>query len=331
MILRRILLLTVLCPLYFSTVPAKPKELLVVEKKSNSVGFYTVEGKRVTGVAVGKHPHEMVLSPDEERVYVSDNGVLWMIYAGQGGNTISILDVRERKKVGVIDLGNYRRPHGMDVDPRTGRLVVTIENPDGLLLVDPGERKVIRKYDVQGDSPHMVTLGPRAQWAYVSNTGSGTVAAVHLESGEVKLIPTDARPQGGVLSLDGRLLYLTNSDGNSISIIDTEKKERVGTIKTGQGPGRIALTPDGKQLVYNLQAGAAVGFAEVHSRKQIGSVSLAGPPLSLHLSADGRWAYTGVQSLDKVYIISVAQKKIVRVIDTPKSAGPDSVVAVNAQ
>ena len=76
----------------------------------------------------------------------------------------------------MVDLGNYRRPHGLDLDPKTGHIVVTIENPDGLLLVDSRARKVLRKFDVQGGDPHMVLFGPNATHAYVSNTATATVA-----------------------------------------------------------------------------------------------------------------------------------------------------------
>ncbi len=313
-------------PLLLSSLSAPAAELAVVQKIAGTVGFYTAEGKCVAEVKVGAYPHEGILSPDKRFLYVTDNGILWMTNPGEGGNTISIIDVAARKRVGVIDLGNYRRPHGIDLDPRTGRLVVTIENPDGLLLIDPAERRVLRKYDVQGEDPHMVLLGPRGEWAYVSNTGSATVAAVQLETGKVQLIPTDARPQGAVLSIDGRLLYVTNSDGNSISIIDTDKKKRIGVIPTGAGPGRIALTPDGRTLVYNLQAGEAVGFADVAEKKQVGVISLGGRPLSLTLAPDGQTAYAGVQDQDKVFVISVPDRRIVRVIETPKGSGPDPAI-----
>jgi YVTN family beta-propeller protein len=300
--------------------------LLVVEKIGGQVGFYSEDGRRLGGVPAGPVPHEIVLSPDGRYAYVSDNGILWMTESGAGGNTITIVDVSARKKAGAISLGAYRRPHGMDVDPKTARLVVTVENPPGLLLVDPQARKVLRKYDVRGASPHMVLLGPARDWAYVSNTASGAIAAVHLESGQVKLIPTDARPQGGVLSHDGALAYITNSDGNSISVIDTRRHERVGTIPTGKGPGRIALTPDGRTLVYNLQAGSAVGFADVRSRRETAVVDIGGRPLSLTLSRDGRTAYAGIQDQDRIVVISVAGRKVVRSIATPKGAGPDPVL-----
>lgn len=304
--------------------------LLVGQKVTNSVGFYTPEGRLLAAVSVGERPHEIALSPDGRFAYVSDNGILWMTDPGEGGNTISIIDLERREKAGVIDLGPYRRPHGIAVDARTGRLLVTIENPDGLLLVDPHVRKVIRKYDVRGQDPHMVTLGPDGEWAYVSNTASHTIAALHLETGDVKLIPTDERPQGGVLSGDGRRLYITNSGGNSISIIDTARHERVGRIATGRGPGRIALTPDGRLLVYNLQAGQAVGIADIAAGKQIVEIPLPGPPLSLSLSRDGEFAYAGIQSLDQVAIVSVSERRLARVFETAKGAGPDPVIEIAA-
>lgn len=305
---------------------AEKAAIAVVEKKAGEVGFYTAEGKRLGGAKVGTHPHEMLLSPDQKYLYVTDNGILWMTETGEGGNTISIVDVKAMKRVGVIDLGSNRRPHGIDLDPANGHIVATTENPHGLVMVDSNARKVIRRFDVQGKAPHMVLFGPTREWAYVSNTGTATIAAIQMATGKVKLIPTDARPQGGIVSLDKKLIYMTNSDGNSISIIDPVKNERVGTIKTGKGPGRIAQTPDGKTLVYNLQPGQAVGFADVASGKEVAQVALGGNPLSLALSFDGKTAWAGVQDSDRIAVVSVAERKLIREMPTPKNAGPDTVV-----
>ncbi len=305
---------------------AQDYPLAIVEKKAGAVGFYSPEGKRVSGVKVGEHPHEIVLSPDGQLAYVSDNGILWMQYAGQGGNTISIVDLKARKKVGVIDLGQYRRPHGMALDPKRNRLLCTIENPDGLLLIDLNTRKVVRKYDVKGEDPHMVILSADGEYAFVSNTATATIAAIHLDSGRTKLIPTDKRPQGAVRSDDGKTMYFTNSDGASVTIFDVAKQEIVGRIATGKGPGRAAITRDGKTLVYNLQEGEGVGFADLGSRKQTHEIRLPGAPLSLTMSPDGRYVYAGVQDKDTVVVVSVADRRIVRTFRTPEGAGPDPVL-----
>jgi YVTN family beta-propeller protein len=303
-------------------------DLAVVQKIAGSVGFYTQDGKLLGEVKVGTHPHEAVLSADKRLLYVTDNGILWMTEKGEGGNTISIVDVKARKKAGVIDLGTNRRPHGIDLDPKTGRLVATTENPSGLVLVEPVARKVLRKYDVKGEAPHMVRLGPDLRTAYVSNTNSGTMAAVNLETGEARTIPTGERPQGTVFSRDQKTMYVTNSGSNTISIIDVDKFQVTGTIQTGKWPCRLALTPDGKSLVYALQIGEAAGFADLASQREVKQVPLGGKLVSLTLSSDGLYAYSSAQEQDKISVISIAEQKRVRVIETPKGSGPDPVIAL---
>jgi DNA-binding beta-propeller fold protein YncE len=304
-------------------------ELMVTEKVGHTVGFYGANGKRIAGSEVNRHPHEILADPDGRHAYVSENGMLWMTDPGEGGNSIAIFDLKSRQRAGRIELGKYHRPHGMDMVPGKRQIVSTIENPDGLLLIDVAERRVLRFYDLKGDAPHMVTMSPDAAWAYVSAANTSAVAAVELATGKVVRIKTGARPQGSFFSADGRSLFVTESDGNAISIVDPEKKEVVGRIATGQGPGRVRITPDGKTLVYNLQAGKAVGFADLATRKETGRVDLPGPPLSLSLSPDGKWAYAGVQSLDRICVLSIAERKIIREIKTPPDSGPDAVFAIS--
>jgi YVTN family beta-propeller protein len=301
--------------------------MAVVEKKSGMVAFYSATGNRLSEVKVGTFPHEMVFSPDRRLLYVTDNGLLWMTDKGEGSNTISIIDAAARRKVGVIDLGIYHRPHGIAVLPKTGQLIVTIENPNGLLRIDPVAKRVLRKYEVGGEHPHMVLLGPKAETAWASNANSGEVAVVNLASGEVeKVIPAGKNPQGGVMTKDSYWIYLTNNASNTISVIDVNQRAIAGNIETGDGPARIALTPDERTLVYNLQAGEGVGFADVRTRTETSRIKLPGRPLSLSLSKDGRIAYLGVQDSDKIAIVSVPDRKIIRIIHTPVGAGPDTVV-----
>ncbi len=312
-----------------ASLAAQPAELLVLEKLSSELGFYTADGKRLAGVPVGGHPHELLLSADGSQAYTTDNGKVWMTDPGEGGNTVSIIDIEARKRAGQINLGNFRRPHGIDLDPRSGRLVVTTENPDRLLLIDPAKQAIVRDYDTKGKGPHMVTLGPRYEWAYVSNTESATIAAIHLESGETKLIPCGKRPQGGTLSKNGKRLYVVNSGSGSITVIDTDRRSAVRTILVGNGPGRVELTPDGKDLIYNLGEDQAVGFASLGSGKQTAAIPLGTRPLSLTLSRDGEFAYVGGQEIDTVFVISVRERRIVRKFKTPNQAGPDPVLQIS--
>ncbi len=130
--------------------------LVVLLKGASALGFYTPEGKLLSTVAVGQHPHEMVLSADGKTLYTTDNGTMRIEHAGSGGNTVTAVDVASRRKRGSISLGKFHRPHGIDLDPATGRLAVTTELPDRLLLLDPVRGRVLRSYDTKGKTSHMV-------------------------------------------------------------------------------------------------------------------------------------------------------------------------------
>lgn len=318
-------IVTALCAA--ALVAAERPDLLVVEKKNNSVGFYTSAGYRVGGVLVGETPHEVALSRDGRFAYVSDNGVLWMDYDGPGGNTISVIDLESFRRVGILPLGKFHRPHGIGPDPHSSRAFVTSENPDRLVLVDLDSRAVIKDFDNGGVDPHMVTFGLDG-WGYVSNTASGTVGAVHAVTGELRLIEVGKGPQGSLLSQDGTKLWVTCRDEGRIDVIDTASKSVVGSIPTGQGVNRIVATDDEGLLVYSLQTGEAVGIADPHTMKELAQIPLGGAPLSISLSKDDRHAFAGVQDEDQIWIVSVRDRKVVQVIDTPPGMGPDPVIEI---
>ena len=306
---------------------AQTAAFVVGEKAAGSIGFYDAEFHRIGGAKVGTHPHEIVLTPDKKTLYVADNGVMWMTETSPGDNTVSIVDIPSMKRTGVIDLGQFRRPHGIAYDPASNRVYATTEKPSKLLVLDPNALKVIRTYDVKGQAPHIVKLDARAEWAYVSNTDTGNLSAIKLSSGEVISMPSGERPQGQAMSPDGKTIFVANSGGNSISIFDLAQKKNVGRIETaGKAPVRLVVSNDGKTLIYALQEGRTAGFADVASRKELVEIPLGGRPVSMSLSLDGKLAYCSVQEEDEINIISVGDRKVLKVVHTPKGTGPDPVV-----
>ena len=310
---------------------AQDAAYLALHKGSSSVGFYARDGKLLATVPVGQHPHEMVFSADGKYLYTTDNGTMKIEQPGTGGNTISIVDVQARKKVGEIPLGEYRRPHGIDIDKKTGRLAVTTELPDQLLLIDPVKRTITKKYATKGKTSHMVRLDPGGKWAYVSNSSSSNVAAINLDSTEVKLMETGTRPEGSVLSKTGKELYVANREAASITVIDTVKRQPIANISTGKGPVRVALTPDGNTLVYALMHERKVAFADPVARRQTDYLLIPGEPVSCNVSRDGKLAFVSAEAADTIYVISIADKKIVGEIKTAKGAGPDPVFDITGR
>ena len=302
--------------------------LVIIEKGSGQVGFFDESGKLQTEVAIGGHPHEMAVSADGRYGFTSDNGVMLMTEKTQGGNSVTMVDLQGRKKVATIDLGAHRRPHGIDFDPATGHVLVTTELPSALLIIDPAKRAVIDTYEVGGKAPHMVVLAADHRTAWVTCTDTSNVNVIDLPTRKSELIPVGARPQGIVFSPDGKRLYVANSDGYSVTVIDAAAKKVVGEIAVGgkhSGPVRVAVSRDGKLAIAALQLDHAIAFANTETMKQEKVISLPGSPVSMSLSSDGTLAYCSVQDMDTVFVISLAKRDIVKTFRTPAGSHPDPV------
>jgi YVTN family beta-propeller protein len=314
------------CLLLAGLAAAQNRILLVLLKSASALAYYSEDGKLLASIPVGQHPHEMVFSADGRYLYTSDNGTMRVENPGAGGNSLSVIDVAARRKIADISLGKFHRPHGIALDKQTGHLLVTTEAPDQLLIVDPVSRGVLRSFPTKGKTSHMVTIGPGAQWAFVSNSGSSNISAINLASGEVKLIATGNRPEGSVLSKDGKELYVCNREENSITVIDTGTQSAIAIIKTGQGPVRIGITPDGSKLVYALMKEKKLGIADPKARRQIDYILLTQNPVSLSISRDGKLAFASAEEQDAVFLVSLETKHIQSEIKTEKGAGPDPVL-----
>jgi DNA-binding beta-propeller fold protein YncE len=308
---------------------ANAPSLVIVEKAAGHVGFYDATGKPVTEVGVGRHPHEMVFSADGRFLFTTDNGVLLMTEKSDGENTVSIVDVLKREKIGVVDLGEHRRPHGIDFDSATGHVLVTTELPSALLIIDPAKRQVIDVYDVHGKAPHMVRLAPDHRTAWVTCTDTSNVSIIDLPTRKVTTLPTGARPQGLEFSPDFTRLYIANSNDHAITVVDARAKTLIGDISVGSGhsgPVRVAIAADGKTALAALQLDRAISFSNTVTMKEEKVIPLPGSPVSMTLSTDRKLAYCSIQEQDTVYVISVGARRILRSFRTPEHAGPDPVL-----
>src|SRR5262247_448554 len=87
----------------FSTSAYAQEVAVIVHKWDNSVGFYDSDtGKQLAKVEIGVKPHEMALSADRRLAYITNYGVNTYTQQEEGGNTISIVDLAGRKKIGEI-------------------------------------------------------------------------------------------------------------------------------------------------------------------------------------------------------------------------------------
>jgi YVTN family beta-propeller protein len=312
-----------------SVAAAAQETAVIIHKWDNSVGFYdAATGRALAKIAVNEKPHEMAFSADGRFAYVTNYGVNSYTQQEQGGNTISVIDLARREKVGDIDLGRFRRPHGIEMG-RSGRLYVTCDFPAALLVVDPAKRAVVGEIQINQALPHMVAVTRDERRAYTANAGAGTVSLVALGDGKViKNIEIGGVPMGFALSRDEKLLYATNRTGDAVAVIDTGRGEVAAKINLPGQPARCSLTPDGKHLLVSLIGSGELAVVETASRRESRRLPVGKAAEGIGLDEAGEFGYASAQGEDKVVKFSLKDWRAVLEIKT--AARPDPIHILKA-
>lgn len=295
-------------------------ELLIVEKGIDAVGLYTRTGQRLGSLPVENKPHEAVLGADGRTAFVTNNGSLRFTAPAEGGTAVSVIDLDSFSEKTRFSLSPWRRPHGLSFDVESGRLAVSTENPDRLLILDARSGSILSNHALPGRTPHMVLLAPGGRVAYAALAQSNLVARVDLESGATTGVAVGKKPQTMVLSNDGGKLFVACDE--AIFVIDLAKDEVVARI--GRGANRMALTEKGV-LVYasNLKG---VGFADERTHEVLQHIDLPHKLFSMTLSHDQQTAFAAAEEDDLVYVVSVPERRVLQSFATPAGTRPDVIL-----
>jgi YVTN family beta-propeller protein len=85
--------------------------LLVLEKEDKSLAIVNPATLKVMArVPAGEDPHEVVVSQDGSRAYISNYGGFRIPQ-----NTLSIVDLSSQRALPRVDLGPLKAPHGLEI------------------------------------------------------------------------------------------------------------------------------------------------------------------------------------------------------------------------
>ncbi|GAB4311431.1 MAG: alkaline phosphatase family protein [Candidatus Sumerlaeia bacterium] len=121
--------------------------------------------------------------------------------------------------------------------------------------------------------PYTCLLSPDERTLYVSLWGAARVAEVDLTKRAVRrLVATGDHPNDMVLTRDGRRLFVSNANDNTITVIDTARGEAVETLRSalypqapaGSTPNALALSPDEQFLLIANADNNNLALFEIH-------------------------------------------------------------------
>ena len=277
----------------------------------------------------GRGPHEVAVSPDGRTAYVSNFG-RYSVYPAddtehdKASNSITVVDLLDRKVKNTFDLGTHTGPHGM-VASRDGKLLwVTTETPQAVLEVDAGTGKILHVWNTTQERSHMIVVTPAENKFYVTNTVSGSVTVIDRATGVVKVLATGPGTEGIAISPDGKEVWAASRLDDKIEIISTSTDSIMATFPSGgKGPKRMDFTPDGTQVwVTNPGSNQATVF-DARGRELIASLTLSKSPSGVYISRDGRRAYITNANANELTSVDVASRKILNAM--PIGTDPDGV------
>ncbi len=119
----------------------------------------------------------------------------------------------------------------------------------------------------------------------------------------------------GALPAAAAQLFVTNTKSDSVSIIDTDTLEVVGTIPLGKGkPNRIVFHPDGKLAWVVYDKSHDLGVIDAEARKLVRRVKIGGNPYNLAFTPDGHHLlvldWSSDTSQDEVIFYDLKAEKI---------------------
>jgi len=175
---------------------------------------------------------------------------LYSVYVANSlANTVSVCAISsqgQKKVAAVIPVGNY--PRCVVLNANASFAAVTNYKSDSVSIISTTTKKVV--YEITIASPTGIAFGKTQQWErlYVaSGLDQGMVYVFDAQNyGSVALIPVDKTPAWVTISPDSQLVYVTNFDSNTMSIIDTGLNAVFKTVPVCFHPNEIAVNKSGK-------------------------------------------------------------------------------------
>lgn len=304
---------------------AAPNDVLVVvNKDASTVSVIAVEtGATLVTLPTGTGPHEVAASGDGRLAVVTNYG------AQQGGNSLTVVDLGRLTVARTIDLGEYRRPHGIVFLPDNRRVAVTSETSGMVLVVDATTGRIVSARPTGQEVSHMVVAARDGRRAFTANIRSGSVTALDLEAGEPKSLPVSTQTEAIGVSPDGAQVWVGSNDQGTVTVVGIAEWRALDTLDVGSQPYRIVFSPDGGRVLVTTPASDEVRLFDAATRRELGrlkapaSSGAAGQPFGAAWSPDGKRAYITLRGAAQVVVLDVEKLGILRYLGT--GAGPDGI------
>ncbi|MGE6608591.1 YncE family protein [Halomonas sp. NPDC076908] len=223
-------------------------------------------------------------------------------------------------------------PPALAGESPAGSVVTADERGASLTHIDLGNGTASRH--AIGIAPHNVQLGAAGRYLMavgepVSDDHAHGHAHAHgAAPGKLKLYPANdptgaplasievgSHPAHVVSDLEGRFAFVTNAGDDSVSVVDLEARESVGTIATGKYPHGLRLSPDGRELYVANVLDGSVSVIDVAAREEVARLPVGQAPVQVGFTPDGTRVFVSLRDENRVAVIDTNRREVIERIE----------------
>jgi len=264
-------------------------------------------------------------------VKITDPTSVVMI-VNRDSNDLAFLDMKTKKLVGSVFLGNNVNPHMVMMSP-DGRYVVTGGTRANMAyIVDVRTLQLVKKIPVD-IAPEHLSFSPDSRWYYQGNPDGDSISVIDMQSlTKIKTIPGFAEPLNVTFLPDGSKAYVGNYGAHWVGVVDVRRHELAKKIQVAAAPGVAKLDPDkylgeihginiaalsndGKTLYAADGDFGVVAVIDPREDKVLKTIRVGKDPWRIYLSHDGKYAITPNNGDQTISIIDLAAGKVAATLE----------------
>jgi YVTN family beta-propeller protein len=109
-------------------------------------------------------------------------------------------------------------------------------------------------------------------------------------------------------------VYVTNSEGDDITVIDLKSRKVIGDIQVGERVHGICAPADGARIFTTVESQHNLKIIDTTTDKIITTIALTGRPNQCASTPDGRYVGVPIRDRNRIDIVDTELKKVVRVL-----------------
>jgi YVTN family beta-propeller protein len=110
------------------------------------------------------------------------------------------------------------------------------------------------------------------------------------------------------------ILYVTNSLGDDITVIDLHTLKATGDIKVGEKVHGVCAPSDGRHLFTTIESEKTLKVLDTATNEIVATIQLTGRPNQCASTPNGQYVAVPIRDNGSIDIVDVAQKKVAKVL-----------------